>query len=284
MVRPVLGTALLALLLAVVTPVAARAEVSANDGYAPDGTYEWHVDLAPYGWVPATSARIKLGNGASASINAGIPSISQLRNVLTGAFLGFGLVRYGPWSAQIDIDYVAASQTKGLGTGQLGIIGRTLDLSTSLVRVAPGFGYEVYKGALGPVPTTLDAQIGFAYFTSSSTLDLSRFGPQGRALAGSSLSTSSDFVQPWLGVRASIYPWPRWRFQLAALVQGLGVSDGSWGWGAGLYASWAATKWLNLVAGFRALDSANNDRSSSAVVRSISVTVYGPLVGLDFTF
>lgn len=273
---------LTALLVALV-PEAARAAVSPDDGYAPDGAWQWHFELAPYAWVPATSAHIKLGNGASANINAGMPSISDLRNVLTGVFMGYGLVRYGPWSTEINIDYLAASQTKGLPPGPFGLIGRSLDISTSMVRVAPGFGYEVYRGALGPVPATLDARIGFSYFTQSTTLDLSRFGPRGRPLFVSRLDNSSSFVQPWLGLRASVYPWPRWRFQLMASVQGLGVDGGAWGWDAGVYASWAATKWLNLVAGFNALNSQGRG-GSGAVIRSINFTEYGPVLGLSFTF
>ncbi len=274
---------LLAGLFCILMPQAARAAVSPDDGYAPDGTSQWHFELAPYAWLPATSAHIKLGNGASANINAGIPTVSDLRNVLTGVFMGYGLARYGPWSAELNIDYLSASQTKGLPPGPLELIGRSLDISTSFVRVAPGFGYEVYRGALGPVPTTLDARIGFSYFTQSTTLDLSRFGPQGQRLPVSTLDNSSSFVQPWLGFRASIYPWPRWRFQLMASVQGLGVDGGAWGWGAGVYATWAATKWLNLIAGFNALNSQGRG-GAGAVIRSIDFTQYGPVLGLSFTF
>lgn len=149
--------------------------------------------------------------------------------------------------------------------------------------MAPGFGYEAYRGALGPVPTTLDAQVGFSYFTDSTTLDLSRFGPQGTTLPSSSVSSTVDFVQPWLGFRASIYPWPRWRFQLQAMVQGLGVDGGSWGWGAGVFGTWAATHWLNLIAGFDALNSQDRN-GSSALIRSINITEYGPVLGMSFTF
>jgi hypothetical protein len=94
------------------------------------------------------------------------------------------------------------------------------------VRVAPGFGYELYKGAVGAVLTTLDAQIGFAYFTSSTSLDLRSFGPLGNRLLVNTVSDSNDFGQPWLGLRAAIYPWPHWRFTLSALVQGFGASGG----------------------------------------------------------
>ena len=279
----ILAAMLLAGALTALLNARAHAAVSPNDGYASDGTYQWHFELAPYGWVPATSADIKLGNGANVNINAGMPTLSQLKNVLTGAFMGFGLVRYGPWSAQINIQYIAASQTKGLPPGPDETIGRTLDVSSSMVRVVPGFGYEVYRGAVGKVPTTLDGLIGFSYFTDSTSLDLSRFGPTGEKLGVSSVSDSIIFVQPWLGFRASIYPWPRWRFQLEAMVQGLGVDGGSWGWGAGVYATWAATKWLNLVAGFNALNSQGRQGSGN-VIRSVNITEYGPLLGMSFTF
>jgi hypothetical protein len=278
----VVAAAALAGLFALACSANARAEVSANDGYAPDGTYQWHFELAPYAWVPATSAHIRLGNGATANINAGMPTVSELRNVLTGAFMGLGRLRYGPWSAEINIDYVAASQTEGLAGGPAGVIGRTVNVNASLWRVAPDFGYEVYKGAVGSVPTTVDALVGFAYFSSSTSLDLSRFGPQGERLDVSTASDSNSFVQPWVGFRAAIYPWPRWRFELSALVQGFGVNGGSWGWGAGVDATWAATKWLNLIAGFYALNSQYYG-DSSGVVRSLNMTLYGPVMGLDFS-
>ncbi len=283
LVRSTLCAFVLGTCLAAFAPKVASAGVSPDDGYAPDGSYQWHFELAPYAWVPATSASIRLGNGATANINAGMPTLSQIRNVLTGVFMGFGIVRYGPWSAQLNIDFVSASQTKGLGPGPLGIVSRTIDLSTTLWRVAPGFGYEVYRGALGPVPATLDAQAGFSYFTDASTLDLTNFGPRGSTISTNSLSATTDFVQPWLGVRASFYPWPRWRFQLQAMVQGLGVDNGSWGWGAGVFASWAATRWLNLIAGFNAINSQGRN-GSGAVIRTINFTEYGPLAGLSFTF
>ncbi|MGH7069290.1 MAG: hypothetical protein ACREFO_04670 [Acetobacteraceae bacterium] len=102
--RSELAAIFLVALIAALVPQSGRAAVSPDDGYAPDGTYQWHFELAPYAWVPATSAHIKLGNGASVNTNAGMPSISQLRSVLTGVFMGYGLVRYGPWSGELDID------------------------------------------------------------------------------------------------------------------------------------------------------------------------------------
>ncbi len=259
----------------------ARAEVSARDGYAPDGAYQVHVELIPYLWLPAVSSTVKLGTGAQVNINQGVPSVSQLTNVLTGAFMGAGLVRYGPWSAGIDIQYVSASTTKDLAPDFLGR-GRSLELDTTLTRVAPGFGYQVFNGALGTLPTTVDASVGFSWFSQSASLNLSRTGLFGREHV-SGLSESGSFVQPWAGLRADIYPWPRWRFELGGQVQGFGIDGGVWGWGATATASWAATHWLNLIVGFRALSSERLP-GASRTVRSATLTAYGPVLGFGFTF
>jgi hypothetical protein len=260
----------------------AHAGVSAQDGYGPGGAYQVHVELDFYGWLPATGATINLGNGAQKNISEGIPSVSELTNVLDGAFMGAALVRYGPWSAVLNVDWVSISQANGLAPDALGLP-RSLKTSTSLVRVAPGFGYQIYNGIVGQLPTTLDGQAGFAWFGSDATLDLDRAGPAG-AQRVSSLSFNGTFVQPWLGVRGAIYPGPRWRLALGAMVQGFGVGGGgSWGWGTDFTTTWAATNWLNLFAGFHALAS-GRDFSDSEKVSSLRVVAFGPLVGLGFSF
>lgn len=262
-------------------PVGAYAEVSARDGYAPNGAYQVHVELIPYLWLPAVSGTVKLGNGAQVNLSQGVPSVSQLTSVLTGAFIGAGLLRYGPWSAGIDIQYVSAATTKDIGPDLLGRP-RSLELSTSLTRVAPGFGYQIYNGALGTVPATVDASVGFSWYSQSAGLDLSRVGLLGNQHV-SGLSDSGSFVQPWAGLRADIYPWRRWRFELGAQVQGFGIDGGVWGWGASASASWAATHWLNLILGFRALSS-ERFPGSSRTVRSATLTAYGPMLGFGITF
>ena len=279
--RAWLSMAALACALALVGGRVAQAEVSAQDGYAPSGAYQVHVELIPYAWLPAVSGNVTLGRGASANISQGVPSLSKVTSVLTGAFIGAGLLRYGPWSGEIDIQYVGVSQTRDLAPDALGRP-RSLTVDASLVRVAPGFGYEVYKGSLGQIPATLDARVGFAVFSSSLTLDLDRAGPLGRERVGS-LSDSGSFAQPWAGLRGSVYPWPRWRFELGALAQGFGVGGGSWGWGATASATWAATRWLNLVAAFRALNSSRFGGAGQRV-RSLNLTAYGPALGVGITF
>lgn len=261
----------------------AQARVSPDDGFAPDGSYRWHFELAPYLWLPATTARVELGNGASANVNAGVPSVSQLREALTGAFLGIGQVRYGPWSAQIDINYVATSVTRSVPPVSADSTGGALNTRSSLVRVAPGFGYEVYRGAVEKVPTTIDALVGFSYFTDSTTLKLTQFAPDGSQLAINSVDGSISFVRPWVGFRAAFYPWPRFRFQLNSIVTGLGIDAGSWGWGAGINLTWAATKSVNLFGGFNALGFGYKGDSGD-MVRAIHTIEYGPVIGMSLTF
>jgi len=262
------------------TNAPARAQLSANDGYAADGSYHLQFELTPYLWLPATNTNFSLGpqGGISGNVNTGVPTAAQLRNSLHGAFMGFGLVRYGPWSGELDIDWVDAST----GKTAIGPRGNALHLSTSasLVRVAPGFGYEVARGAIAGIPATLDARAGFSWLHSSSSI-----GSLEEPLGGG--SDSASFVQPWLGTRATFFPSSRWRVELGALVQGFGVSGGSWGWGASFLVSYAVTDWMVVTGGIRALKTErieDNVGPLGSGKRSFDLVAYGPLLGVGFRF
>jgi hypothetical protein len=80
-------------------------------------------------------------------------------------------------------------------------------------------------------------------------------------------------VQPSIGARLSVIPSPRWRVELGALLQGLGVDGGSFGWGAPLIGSYALTDYAALGLGFRALASRrdiSNGNSPGTGRRSLS--------------
>ena len=97
------------------------------------------------------------------------------------------------------------------------------------------------------------------------------------------MNGSTGKFQPWVGLRGAIYPVPRLRLELSALVQGLGTNGGIWGWGSQLVATWAVNKWLNAYLGFRALSSGNST-GEDRKISSIRFTEYGPLLGVGFTF
>jgi hypothetical protein len=258
----------------------AQAAVSPQDGYAADGTPELHFDVAPYLWLPATDAEFLLGNGAQIDINKGVPSLSSLLHVLKGAFLGTGVVRDGPWSGVLDIQYLDVAENKGLPALLPGAT-RNLKMGVSYVRVAPGIGYQLYNGLMGTTPATLDGRVGFSMLQLDESLKLDEMGPAGNTRI-SNIDHSSGFVQPWLGLAGAVYPWAHWRFQVEGTVEGFGVS-GSWGWGAAALLTWAANDWLNLSAGYRAL---HTDRKEppSAVIQSVNLTAYGPVASVGFSF
>jgi hypothetical protein len=275
----VAAVTLLSLLLAA-NPAVAQS-FSANDGYAADGSYKLQVELTPYLWLPRTQTNFSLGprGGISGTTSTGIPTAQQLANSLHGAFMGYGLMRYGPWSTELDIDWITASQGKN---PFIPALGRTANLSVSatVLRIAPGFGYKIYTGELGAMPFTVDARAGFAVFDWSA-----KIGSEGNLLGG--VSDSSSFVQPWLGTRLSLYPAAKWRIELAALGQGFGVGGGSWGWGASALVSYAITDWIAITGGYRALRSSRSEESPRSILpatRSLDLLAYGPILGIAFRF
>ena len=276
----ILCVALLAFM--VMASRAAQAQFfSVNDGYSDDGKYRVQVELSPYLWLPSVAgsvhfARPRLG---TQDFNSGFPTAAELKDSLHAAFMGAGLLRYGPWSAEMDIQYIDGSTSSTLATGRFGRVYR-VNTGLSLVRVAPGLGYKVYSGDAVGVPVMVDARVGFAYLSTDTTLT-------GEGPLGGGGTSDNNFVQPWLGLRATFVPAPRWRVELAGLVQGLGVENGSWGWGASVVGSYALTRLIDLDLGFRALA---NDRGkgstdlSGSDGRSFSTTAYGPVAGITFRF
>ena len=274
--------ALLVCLALVFACAPARADMfSPREGYAADGSYRVQIELTPYLWLPATKTNFTLGprGGIGGSTSTGIPTAQQLANSLHGAFMGYGLLRYGPWSAELNIDWVSLAGGK---TTSSRVLGRnvTLNASASMVRVAPGFGYRVLSGDVGGIPVTMDARTGFAVFTWSSSVSSER-NQLGSA------DESGTFVQPWLGTRVSIYPSPRWRIELSGLVQGFGVGGGSWGWGASAMVSYAVTDWMVVTGGFSAIRSSRSEETTRTFLpatRSIDMVAYGPVLGVGFRF
>ena len=277
----------LATMLAVLPNMPAHAEVSPQDGYGPDGAYQVHVELDGAAWIAGTRGDVKLDGGAEVPVGQGVPPLSQLANDLTGAFVGSALLRYGPWSAVLNADHVGLTRVTGLSPTAYGLsryltLSRTLTTDSTMARVAPGIGYQVFNGLAGPLPMTLDVQAGLAWLGTSEALTLRVTAPLGYSR---SIGTSGGggLLQPWTGLRADLYPAPRWRITLGAMAQGFGVDGGVWGWGADATLTWAATRWLNLFAGFHALESEDNYPKGKAV-QSVRLTELGPLFGIGLTF
>jgi outer membrane protein OmpA-like peptidoglycan-associated protein len=262
-----------------------------HDGYTDDGQYRVQVELSPYLWLPATSGSIGFAHPdivnhisgthgtISGDIGTAVPSVNTLAESLHFSFMGDGLLRYGPYSAEVDLQYVSAFGSKTIFTHPDGSIDR-LHVDASYVRIAPGLGYQVYSGDVFSIPTSVDARAGFAYFANWKKL-------QGEGDLTGGIGNSGNFVQPWVGTRIDFIPAPSWRIELTAMVQGFGVDNGSWGWGASAIVSYAVSSWFDVNAGYRALNSERNqgnlDTPGSAK-RSLDLTAYGPVVGFSLRF
>ena len=274
--RPIKAT-VIACVAALLWSGAAQAQFTNRDGYNEDGTYRVQAEIDPYAWIPATSSTIHFAHpngGVTINQSTGLPSASQLSSVLNVALMGAALVRYGPFSAGFDLQWVSA-----IASRDRMIDGTRLTIHTNealaLVRVAPELGYQVVSTEVYDVPISVDARVGFSYDSVGASLN-----PARAAFTG--LSRNDSFTQPFLGLRADIFPTPDWRVELGGMVQGFGVDGGSWGWGASAIVSYLVTSWFDVSLGFRALNTerfgGRNDQ------RSINLTMYGPLLGVGFRF
>jgi hypothetical protein len=254
------------------------AQLSAQDGYAENGGYRVQVELTPYLWLPAASGTARIGGnfGRDVSFDSGPPTIADLAHSLHGAFVGFGLLRYGPWSAELDTQWIDAFHKSTVLASATGP-GGTLKDTLKVFRVAPGLGYEIYSGSVAGIPTTIDVRSGFSVLAWDASAKLEE-----SPLSG--VGVSRSFVQPWAGFRADFYPWKDWRFELGAMAEGFGVSGGVWGWGASALASYSITRWLDVTGGIRALASNARGNDSATVKRSLDFTAYGPLLGFGVRF
>jgi hypothetical protein len=266
------------MLAGTVTQPAMAQLFSNRDGYWLDGTYRVQVELTPYLWLPALDATIGLKRppGQDVSINRPRLTVSKLVNSLNGAFVGYGLVRYGPWSAELDVDYISAHQSKDFPR-LVNAPGATLKVNDSVVYVSPGIGYQVIPD-FAPDKLSFDVRAGFSYFETNASASFAQ-SSEPRADVG------YDFIQPWLGFRADYYPSPRWRIDLASAVTGLGVDHGVWGWNARLSAAYLITRWLDASLGFAALGTERSlKRREDGSSHSLRLTAYGPLAAVGFRF
>lgn len=242
------------------------------------------VELDPYLWWPGATGSVSFATPIANSrlpggFNTGLLSPYAIIHTLHAAVIGYGLVRYGPYSAEMDLQYVSASQSQDLPSGPAGRNIR-VKAALQLLRVAPGVGYQVYAGDVYGVPTSVDARAGFSFFATWQSYT----GEED--LAGLSTSNSTSFVQPWLGARADFIVSPSWRIEFGGLVQGFGVDGGSWGWGASGGISYAVNNWFSVILSARALSTERFGLGSNTlgVRRSLHLTTYGPIVGIGFRF
>ncbi len=247
-------TALALLLLLVAAPTAprARAQFSAREGFTADGTAHWSFEIAPYLYLPNVDGTIGLGHPADTdiSISRSRPTISQLVTSLTGAFVGYSVIRYGNWSAELNILYVGVDAKKSFPPVLPGGSGLTLKSNASVVYASSGFGYRVLPlDASGKVALDLRAGVIYNYLDANAHFEQSRLGGVG---------ASYSFVQPWVGTRLAYYPSPNWRLAGDVALTGMGVDGGAVGWNGRLAVSYLVASWFDVTLGYAAVQTVRN--------------------------
>jgi hypothetical protein len=268
-------TALVA--LAGVSP--AKAQFYANEGFDSNGSPKLSVELQPYIYLPHTSLTVGLGRASQEdiTIDRPRPTIADILAKLDAAFTCDCTARYGNFSGEVNIVYVAVSSTTNF-PAKGPIPPATLDSHASIFLISPGVGYRV-------LPTTRTSKVSFdvrAGFTYASVNADSDF--QAGEFAGSS-SHGVGFIQPWIGTRVDYYASTKWRIENTFSLNGLGVDGGSVGWNTKLGASYLINKWLDVSFGYAA-QKLNRDLATApdGANRSVDLLLRGPYAALGLRF
>jgi hypothetical protein len=270
----------LAMLIGLLCAQPALAQIdqfNGNDGLTDAGSPKWQFELTPYLVLPHTNAKIGLGRapGLDPSVNLPRPTLADVIGKLDFAFDCACLVRYGDWSGEVNLLYVAVSASKPvmpLPRGPTAVV----KSKVSLFLISPGVGYRVVR-ATAANPFSMDVRAGFTYddFNANANFQGSRL-----ALSG---SHSSDFVQPWVGERMNYIISPKWRIDHTFALTGLGV-DGVVGYNGNVGLSYLVSSGFDLSAGY-AVDQINrNNTGRTGLNNSVSLFEYGPYVAAGFRF
>ena len=269
----------LAVLFGLLCAQPAMAQFSAREGLSSDGSPRFSTELQPFIWLPHTDAHIGLGNrpGNDLTVNLPRPTIADVVGSLDGAFSCACLVRYGNWSAEVNIEYVALSSSEFVGPILPGGTGGTLNEHLSLFYISPGIGYRVL-----PTSTTsklsLDVRAGFSYseVSVSAAFARDRFG---------GVSHSTNFLQPWIGERIDYYPSPKWRLENSFAITGLGVDGGAVGWNGRVGVSYLISSGFDVSAGYLGSQTFRNKTAGpNGENNNLNLLQYGPYMAVGFRF
>jgi hypothetical protein len=269
----------LALLLGFLCAQPAMAQFSASEGTASNGAPQWTTELQPYVWLPATYAHIGLGNapGLDPIIKLPRPTIAKVVASLDGAFDCNCLVRYGHWSGEVNIAYVALHSSEFIAPILPGGKGAVLNNHLSVFFISPGIGYRILP-TNSTSKLSMDLRAGFTY----NTIDVSAAFQQDRF---GGFSRSRDFVQPWIGERMDYYPSPKWRLENTFAINGLGVDGGAIGWTGRVSGSYLVSKWFDVSLGYQGSQTIRNQTAArNGANNNLNLLNYGPYMAVGFRF
>ncbi len=247
--------------------------------------------ITPYAWLTGFEGNVATA-GIGFDIDATFGDIAEASDSIV-AYMGAIDLQLGRWLFQIDSAFAQAVGTteRGFASNSGGLVVQAdidSDLRTAWFEFSAGYRVaESSVSGLGRV--TLDAFGGLRHthvgldvdVTSSVTLTL----PSGQTLVAGSrseISASEDWIEPFVGVRASAALGDRWRLSLRGDVGGFDIDGSSFAWQLvpALEYQWSHERWrLSLLVGYRAL---GQDYQGEDLVWN--VVTHGPLLGFSMQY
>lgn len=238
--------------------------LGSSSASAQDTDGGWHVRLTPYIWATGISGDVTAPYPlAGREVEA---DFGDVLDHLNGAFLGTADVRYDRFGVVGDLVYLSVGGGKTRNPTNLPTIGTKVKLTTTTATVA-GY-YRVYQSEAG----SFDVLAGLRYNEFETKLNATTGGP------GIGRKVSKEWTDPILGVRGSMRTGPRGSVTGYADYGGFGVNDSTVWQVLGTY-NYQWTDNIGVVAGLRYW-SLNLDKP----VLDVDLDIFGPLIGVTFTF
>lgn len=277
-------------LIAASLGLAATAPGQVNSESSPDET-PIRLRFTPYAWLTGFDGNVGTA-GVGFDIDATFGDIAESSDSIV-AYMGAIDLQLGRWLFQIDGAFAQAVGTteRGFASNSGGLVVQAdieSDLRTAWIEIAAGYRVsDSNVSGLGRV--TLDAFGGLRHthvgldvnVTSSVTLTL----PSGQTLVAGSrseINASADWIEPFVGVRASAALDDRWRLSLRGDVGGFDIDGSSFAWQMvpALEYQWSHERWrMGLLVGYRAL---GQDYQDEDLVWN--VVTHGPLLGFSMQY
>lgn len=234
---------------------------------------EWAVIVSPYAWA----ASLK-GDGSLAGFNTDVDvPFSDVFDHLDFVLMGNIEVTNGRWGVYLDAQHVRTSQDEELLNNEIGLKIRTTSL-------AVGAFFKAYEIELGG--ETVFARPRTLSIEPTAGLRWTRLEADASVL-GLSASKSSDWTDPFIGLRMNADLTERWNLFASADIGGFGVGSRlSVNAQAYLgYRTMVLGRPTILRAGYRALyqDYENDDFTGVNKFRW-DVNQHGPVIGLSMRF
>lgn len=251
---------------------------------------ELHLSFSPYLWLTSFSGDISV-RGVSFDVNKEFVDIFDESDSTLG-FMGALDLEYKGFVFQLNGSFVTVEESKTQGIFRNGTVEADVDLDASWTEFLAG--YRFLDKPLSDEPEShgrfaLDAFLGGRITTVDidTTLSASTIVtlPGGGVLnpgQSTDRNQSSDWFEPFVGVRGIINLDEHWMIQVRGDVGGFGVdgSDFAWQAAAILGYQWRLDGWsLGVFGGYRAL---GQDHSSGDL--NWDVVTHGPLLGLSFSW